>query len=273
MRQPALKAIRLALTDVKRLLKSRPHRIRDTEREVLNYNKALKTIHSRIKKKRLKLNVATLEHIQGLVVDGLMDNPADIGYLRKKPVVIRDPRAPDSVTFIPPNHKDVPQLTRALFEFVNKGIGQIDPIVLAGLFHRQCVIIHPFMDSNGRTTRIMTTAILGEGGLDIFEIFSFENYYNRNITRYFKEVGLVGDYYDVVHKIDFTSWLEYFADGIIDELKRVQKLIRADTLIRLDDHLKTLLSYLDEHGSIQPAQSPGQTSHRWLLRSRSRKAA
>ena len=71
-----------------------------------------------------------------------------------------------------------------------------DPILLAGLFHRQCVIIHPFMDGNGRTARLLTTGILGQGGLDIFRIFAFENYYNRNISRYFQAVGLRGDYYE-----------------------------------------------------------------------------
>ena len=38
---------------------------------------------------------------------------------------------------------------------------------------------------------------MGKTGLDFFEIFSFENYYNQNITRYFKAVGLEGDYYEL----------------------------------------------------------------------------
>ena len=91
-------------------------------------------------------------------------------------------------------------------------MGKIDPFILAGIFHRQCVIIHPFIDGNGRTTRLLATAILGEAGLKLFEIFSFENYYNRNITRYFKAVGLEGDYYDLSEEIDFSDWLEYFTD-------------------------------------------------------------
>ncbi|MCF6293441.1 MAG: hypothetical protein L3J04_08620, partial [Robiginitomaculum sp.] len=62
------------------------------------------------------------------------------------------------------------------------------------------------------TTRLLTTAILGKSSLDLFEIFSFENYYNQNITRYFKAVGLTGDYYDHKDNVDFTHWLEYFAD-------------------------------------------------------------
>ncbi len=89
--------------------------------------------------------------------------------------------------------------------FINKNLCKIDPIVLAGLFHRQCVIVHPFIDGNGRTTRLLTTAILGKAGLDLFEIFSFENYYNQNITRYFKAVGLEGDYYDLENVLILPS--------------------------------------------------------------------
>jgi predicted HTH transcriptional regulator len=56
-------------------------------------------------------------------------------------------------------------------------------------------------------------------------LFSFEYYYNQNVTRYFETVGVKGNYYDIMDDIDFTLWLEYFTGGIIDELLRVQKLL------------------------------------------------
>ena len=193
----------LPLTDVKRLLKTQKNAIRDTEREVLNYNSALQSLYGEVRSSSFKLNVKTLEKVQGQVVSGLMDNPAHCGALRKAPVIIRNPKKIDEIVFIPPDNKDVRKLLSDLLIFIKSSIGKIDPIVLAGVFHRQCVIVHPFIDGNGRTTRLLTTAILGEAGLDLFEIFSFENYYNRNITRYFKAVGLEGDYYDLVDEIDF----------------------------------------------------------------------
>ena len=242
----------LPLTDVKRLLKTQKEQIRDTEKEVLNYNKALKSLYSSIRSKKFKLNITTLEKIQKQVVSGLMENSIDCGHLRQAPVVIRNPKKLDEIVFIPPDAKDVKTLLKELMTFIDKNIGKIDPIILAGVFHRQCVIIHPFMDGNGRTTRLVTTAILGKAGLDLFEIFSFENYYNQNITKYFKAVGLEGDYYDLKDKVDFTVWLEYFADGILDELQRVRKTL-PDTLSsqpRLEPHHKQILNYINEHGSI-----------------------
>jgi len=40
----------LPLTEVKRLLKSKPENIRDTEREVLNYNRILEKLNEKIRK-------------------------------------------------------------------------------------------------------------------------------------------------------------------------------------------------------------------------------
>jgi len=242
----------LPLTDVKRLLKARKESVRDTEREVLNYNSALKLLYKSVRQNHFELSVKTLEQVQGQVVDCLMDNPSHCGTLRKDPVIIRNPRKTDEIVFIPPDAKDVRQLTKALMTFINQNIGKVDPIILAGIFHRQNLIIHPFIDGNGRTTRLLTTAILGKAGLDLFEIFSFENYYNRNITRYFKAVGLEGDYYDLREGIDFSAWLEYFTEGILDELRRVIKLLpeRSTLQLRLEPHHQQILDYTGERGSI-----------------------
>lgn len=242
----------LPLTDVKRLLKTKSSHIRDTEREVINYNQALQKLHKAVKSRAFKLNIATLEKVQGQVVAGLMDNPADCGKIRQTPVIIRNPRKPDEIVFIPPDAKDVRALTSGLIDFINKKTGKVDSVILAGLFHRQCVVIHPFMDGNGRTTRLMTTALLGKAGLDLFGIFSFENYYNQNVTRYFKTVGLEGDYYELEETIDFTKWLEYFTDGILDELRRVRKALpeSLEPQPRLEPHHRQILKYIGEHGNI-----------------------
>jgi len=252
----------LPLTDVKRLLKQAPSQARDTEREVLNYNRALEWVQSEVKAGRFELNTATFEMVQGMVVDGLMENPFDVGHIRQNPVVIRDPRVADSTVFLPPDHGDVPDLCDALFAWLRDNINELDPILLAGIFHKQAVIIHPFMDGNGRSTRLMTTGILGLSGLDVFPIFSFEEYYNRNVSRYFQMVGEQGDYYDLSGGAAFSGWLEYFAEGILDELKRVQKSLPSGQP-RLEPHHRLVLDHIDAHGSITQREY-GQISDRSL---------
>lgn len=242
----------LGLTDVKRLLKSKAARAGDTEREVLNYNTALRDLYGAVREKTFTLDSETIEAVQGQVVDGLMENPFHRGRIRREPVVIRNPRRPGEIVFMPPDAADVPGLLSGLADWVNGNAGTVDPVILAGVFHRRFVVIHPFMDGNGRTVRLLTTAILGMTGLDLFEIFSFEQYYNRRVSRYFKAVGLAGDYYDFEDRADCTAWLEYFADGILDELRRVRKLLDCcrEPSPPFEPHHRQILDYLGEHGSI-----------------------
>ncbi len=140
-----------------------------------------------------------------------------------------------------------------LLRFVQTNRQTLDPLLLAGLFHKQMVIIHPFMDGNGRSTRLATKLLLAGLGLNLFHLFSLENYYNQNVTRYFQQVGLLGDYYELAPQLDFTPWLTYFAEGILDELRRVQKQlgqIQLSPQTRLQPYHQTILDYVDAHGFI-----------------------
>ncbi len=242
----------LPLTDVKNVLKNRPNNIRDTQREVLNYNQALEEINQKVKSGTFQLTDDLITRTQGIVVNNLMEDGEDIGKYRKKPVIIRNPKKINEIAFIPPDAKEVTLLMKDLAKFINSNIGNIDPIILAAIFHKQNVIIHPFMDGNGRTTRLLTTALLGINGLDLFEIFSFENYYNQNVSKYFNKVGVFGDFYEIKDNIDFTDWIEYFMEGILDELKRIQKTILEDKAIspRLESHHQDILDYIDRKDSI-----------------------
>ena len=86
--------------------------------------------------------------------------------------------------------------------------------------------------------------------------------YNRNVTRYFQMVGEQGDYYDLKDGAEFSDWLEYFTEGILDELKRVQKTLPAGQP-RLDPHHRLVLDYIAERGSITQKEF-GQISGRSL---------
>jgi len=240
----------LPLTDVKRILKSRPEDIRDTEREVLNYNEALLWLNSQLIKKTFKLSNSQILTIHKKVVSKLLDKNK-LGKFRDGPVIVNDPRSGKTV-FIPPDVKDMIPLMTALLDYVESNKGKVDLLVLSGIFHKQFAVIHPFIDGNGRVARLCTKALLSEMGLDTFYLFSFENYYNNNVAKYFEKVGEYGDYYEIKDKIDFTVWLEYFTDGIIDELLRVRKqLIALPTPeAELKEHDQKIINYIKRHGFI-----------------------
>ncbi len=255
----------LPLTDVKRLLKQKPEKIRDTEREVLNYNKALEFLNTetsrdlkvkvntdKSKKLESKINNDFICKIQSIVIEGLLDK-SNIGKFRKNPVIVNDPKK-RKVAYIPADAKDVERLMSELTNFIHSEAKNVDPLILAGIFHKQFVIIHPFMDGNGRTTRLVTKYLLASMGLDTFKLFSFENYYNKNVTNYFSKVGVLGDYYEIKDKIDFTDWLVYFTGGIIDELLRVQKILESTNIKRTEPYEQIILDFIKKNKSISKSE-------------------
>jgi Fic family protein len=239
----------LPLTDVKRLIKNPPEKIRDTEKDVLNYNNALVLINNHSEK---ILNLNFILEIQKIVTSELI-NKFNSGRIRQESVFVNDPKT-RKVIYLPPDYQDVPKMIDGLINYINDNKEKIDPLILAGIFHRQFVIIHPFVDGNGRTSRLITKKILSNMGLDTFNLFSFENYYNNNVTKYFENVGVFGNYYEIKDSVDFTSWLEYFTDGIIDELLRVTKELNkvgSKESDRLEDHHKMIIEYIRENGIMK----------------------
>lgn len=94
------------------------------------------------------------------------------GRFRQEPIVIREPGRGE-IVFLPPNHQDVEKLVEELLHFVQENRTKLDPLIVAGLFHKQFMIIHPFMDGNGRTGRLATTLLLPVLGLNLWQLFSF----------------------------------------------------------------------------------------------------
>jgi Fic family protein len=241
----------LPLAEVKKIIKNHPKHIRDSEREVLNYNNALIWLEKESQKKNFRFDLNLVLNIHKIIIQELMPIFRR-GKLRKESVFVNDP-AKQQTVYWPPDIQNVKPLMQDLFDFVAYNQKKIDPLILAGIAHRQFVIIHPFMDGNGRTVRLMTKVLLSSMGLNTFNLFSFENYYNQNVAKYFERVGVRGNYYDIYKKIDFTLWLEYFTDGIIDELFRISKVLEKNNVSPqtiLQDHHKQILRYLKKHDFI-----------------------
>lgn len=242
----------LPLTEVKKILKNLPVNVTDSEKEVINYNQALLMLNKLLSgNKRLALKLPLILRIHQMVIAGLVPKHQN-GALRQEPVFVNNPRTGQTI-YWPPDHQDVPVLIDSLLSYTAQNTGEVDPIILAGIFHKQFVIIHPFTDGNGRTVRLATKALLAGMGLNTFNLFSFENYYNRNVSRYFQNVGVTGNYYELAKTVDFTVWLEYFAEGILDELYRISKeldIAVIEPANELKEYHQKILTYLENNGFI-----------------------
>lgn len=240
----------LPLAEVKKVLKNQPENIRNSEREVINYNQALENLNQKITTNEPFTEELILQ-IHAQVMNGLLPI-SELGDYRDKPVFVNNPQTGETI-YWPPDAFEMKELMGQLVSFINSQRSDMDPLILAGIFHKQFVIIHPFLDGNGPTTRLITKYLLAAMGIDTFRLFSFENYYNKNVSRYFEIVGAKGNFYDIHNDIDFTSWLEYFTEGIVDELLRVKSLLEekvSQVPTMLQDHHQQILDHIKQHGHI-----------------------
>jgi len=71
---------------------------------------------------------------------------------------------------VPPQHFDVPMEMEKMLAYYQENRVRIHPVLLAADMHLMLVGIHPFMDGNGRTSRLLMNLILMQGGYYIANI-------------------------------------------------------------------------------------------------------
>lgn len=69
--------------------------------------------------------------------------------------------------FIPPSPKDVPKRMGELFGSLPTSRSTRHPVEFAALLHKELVTIHPFIDGNGRTARLVMNLALLQAGYPI----------------------------------------------------------------------------------------------------------
>ena len=106
---------------------------------------------------------------------------------------------------------------------------EIHPVLISGIAQFQLVHIHPFLDGNGRASRLLSTLCLYKAGYDFKRLFTISEYYDRDRPTFYKKIQSVRE-----NDMDMTGWLDYFITGLetqmIEVKKRGERVIRRDVL-------------------------------------------
>lgn len=102
---------------------------------------------------RRPLSEAYLVELQQATVS----NPYDraVGFRHEQNWLQGPLRGAAGVTYLPPPPELVPELMDGLMDFSTQASGHVDPIVAAAVVSFGFVLIHPFMDGNGRLSRFL----------------------------------------------------------------------------------------------------------------------
>jgi Fic family protein len=130
------------------------------------------------------------------------------------------------IVYTPPAPIDVPSLMQDLVGWLRKDTG-VHPVLVAGIAQFQLVHIHPFVDGNGRTSRLLSTLWLYKSGYDFKRLFTISEFYDRDRSRFYRALQSVRE-----HGLDLTTWLEFFVDGLATQLAEVKA--RGEIAIRSD---------------------------------------
>lgn len=131
--------------------------------------------------------------------------------------------------YLPPEYTDVPVLMEDLIAWINAPEQhKISAPIKAGIVMWQFLTIHPYMDGNGRTARMVATYILRRSGYGLKGLFVLENFYDRNLNEYYKmlQLGLSHNYYFGRNDADITLWLEYFLNGLADVYSEAASVVQ-----------------------------------------------
>ena len=219
----------LTLEEVSELAAGRDIMARRKDRqEVLNYLEALEKIPEFVK--RSPFSSENLLEIHRLVTKNTLDNPRDEGSFRNRQVFVGN-RATGRVTFMPPPTEQVLELVIQFLEwFTSQKANEVDPVIKAGITHYEIARIHPFIDGNGRTARIMASLVFYEREFDVKRYFALDDYYDQDRQAYYSALKNVDQ-----RTLDITGWLEYFAAGVAVSIEAVKKRV-----IGLSKNIKVL---------------------------------
>jgi Fic family protein len=172
------------------------------EKEVSNYFVILKELPL------LKdFDLKTLFSIHKELLTGVDDKIA--GKIRNSVVVVGNKVGSEIIVkYNPPYHTktQIEKHLQGLFNW-SKDYAQTLPIIKAGIFHHQYVYLHPFVDGNGRTCRLLTALFLIQNGYQINKYFILDDFYDTDRKLY-------SDKLSTADEGDLTQWLEYFTDGL-----------------------------------------------------------
>ncbi|GAA4466447.1 Fic family protein [Nemorincola caseinilytica] len=129
--------------------------------EAINHKEAIEYI-KQLAQSGATLTEYDLKQIHSIVLRSI--DKENAGIYRKVPVMI------SGSTFLPPQPYLLSKLMEDYFIFYNENKTTLHPVVLAAEMHEQLATIHPFIDGNGRTARLVMNLILLQNDYPIANI-------------------------------------------------------------------------------------------------------
>lgn len=176
-----------------------PGKVDPQTREVLRYRTALRHGCAALQHRHVSLDL--MIELCGI----LRGNP--VSLRDQEPILIEDVAA-GSVIYTPPRSKLLILSQLHNLEVFLQEPGGFDPLIKMAIAHYQFEAIHPFVDGNGRTGRILNLLILLKAGLLELPVLYLSRYIIQNKQEYYRRLRAVTEMQD------WEGWLLFMLTAV-----------------------------------------------------------
>jgi cell filamentation protein, protein adenylyltransferase len=214
-------------------------------KELLNYRKAFDFVADYVSSQG-PITEGLIREIHKRLVQDVRGNTAQPGQYRTTQNYVANSKTKE-IIYTPPAPYEISAYMGDLVNWLQNE-QTIPPVLVAGIAQFQLVHIHPFVDGNGRTARLLSTLSLYRSGYDFKKLFTISEYYDRNRQDYYHALQSVRN-----NDLDMTGWLEYFTVALETQMNEIQlkgsNVMKLDVLVlkyKLSDRQKKALENLFE---------------------------
>ena len=208
------------------------HRVKgaqvDDVRELLNYRDAFNLVSEYLESGE-PITEGLIREIHKRLVEGVRGGEGNPGGYRTVQNYVANSRTRE-IIYTPPPPQEVAPLMQELVAWLATA-SSIHPVLVAGIAQFQLVHIHPFVDGNGRTSRLLSTLCLYRAGYDFKRLFTLSEYYDRDRSAFYGALQSVRE-----HGLDLTGWVGFFVGGLAAQLSEVvdsgKRVMRRDVIGR-----------------------------------------
>lgn len=187
----AIEQIYAGINRLTPLVKGKTSPLTEDEMVIVGYSKALREVYDNYES--LNCDTETILKLYGIMMAGTLGD--NCGFKQSDNLIMSTVKGVNSVVFVPVSAKDTDEAMEQ-WEMAVKKAWNNDKIIKLALI--PCIIadflcIHPFIDGNGRMSRLLTILLLEKAGYSITRYFSFEEQINDDKETYYITLREVSD--------------------------------------------------------------------------------
>lgn len=207
-------------------------KIPDDVKEIVNYINAMNYGVKRLE--TLPLSLRLIREIHKILLKDVRGQERYPGKFRKSQNWVGG-RTINLATYVPPPIHELPGLLDNFEKFLHLKT-KMPILIKAALTHAQFELIHPFLDGNGRTGRLLITFYLYHEKKLNRPLLYLSDHFHRYRQEYYDHLNAISK------RDDIEGWIKYFLDGVItvskDAIILAQKIIN----LRKEDEKKIMTS-------------------------------